>query len=139
MAGKVIDWQRNEFGFAPAEPIWKNLFVDDDRPAPEGWMLFGTAEEAIGGLESLRGRGETVHRLSLDFDLGVRGGTTLPVLEWMRDNAFWPRELYVHTASYDGEALLLEIIREDAPAGTLRGWGCNYWGTGPDSVERNHP
>lgn len=120
-----------------AQGLW--LFVDDERPAPEGWGLLLTAEYAIESLNACREGGVTVDRLSLDHDLGYTADTVMPVLYWMRDTGFWPRELYVHTANEDAEEVMLGFIREHAPAGTLRGWGCNYWGTGPDSVEQHHP
>lgn len=55
------------------------LFLDDHRPAPEGWALARSADEAI---ELLR-RGE-VTDLSLDYDLGdPHFGTGLDVLDWL--------------------------------------------------------
>ena len=114
------------------------LFVDDERPAPTGWALATDVEDAkfvIAGQILLR---DPVVTLSVDHDLGYRD-TIMPLLVWMRDNVFWPRELYVHTANEDGEEAILGFVREWAPAGVLRGWGCNYWGTGPDSVVRNAP
>ncbi|MDH6282919.1 cyclic-phosphate processing receiver domain-containing protein [Prescottella agglutinans] len=115
--------------------LW--VFVDDERPAPKGWELAETAEHAIEFLDYAKRHREPLERLSLDHDLGYTQDTVMPVLFWMRDNNFWPDELYVHTANEDAEEVMLGFIHAHAPAGVLRGWGCNYWGTGPDSVERN--
>lgn len=114
--------------------VW--LFVDDERPAPDGWNLAITAEYAISTLEAYKDSPHTIERLSLDHDL-EGDDTTMPILHWMRDSNFWPDELYVHTANQDAEDDMLAFIHAHAPAGVLRGWGCNYWGTGPDSIERN--
>jgi hypothetical protein len=111
-----------------------NLFVDDERPAPLSWHLATTAEHAIEVLDDALNFNYCIDILSLDHDLGYTTDTVMPVLEWMRDNKFWPHQLYVHTANEDGEEVMLGFIREHAPAGTLRGYGCNFWGTGSDSV-----
>ena len=54
------------------------LFVDDLRPAPNGWTLARTVDEAIELL--LQG---SVSELSLDYDLGGRDATGLDVLSWI--------------------------------------------------------
>jgi hypothetical protein len=55
------------------------VYLDDQRPAPPGWILAKTAGDAI---ERLR-TGE-VAELSLDYDLGDPiHGTGLDVLEWL--------------------------------------------------------
>lgn len=112
------------------------LFVDDERPAPEGWVLAENANDAIVELAFAELHGDQIEVISLDHDLGY-SDTIMPVLVWMRDNTFWPHELYVHTANEDGEEVMLAFIQANAPAGILKGYGCNYWGTGSDSVIRN--
>jgi hypothetical protein len=58
------------------------VWLDDRRPAPEGWVRVRTPEEAI---ELLRGGG--VAELSLDHDLGLDVGarerTGYDVLLWL--------------------------------------------------------
>ncbi len=58
------------------------VWLDDRRPAPEGWVHLRTPEEAI---ELLRGGG--VGELSLDHDLGLDVGarerTGYDVLLWL--------------------------------------------------------
>ena len=115
----------------------RDLFVDDERAAPEGWDLCQSAEDAIDDLEWAQLTHGTIRRVSLDHDLGYTTDTIMPVLYWMRDNEFWPKELYVHTANEDGEEVMLAFIRAHAPAGVLRGWGVNFWGTSNESREQN--
>jgi hypothetical protein len=122
------------------------LFIDDEREAPdETWIPAMTVSNALTMLELARANDEVrFAAVSLDYDLGFGNVfdydtgfeplTTIPILEWMIDKDYWPDDIYVHTANLDGEEELLRMIAERAPLRSLRGYGCNYWGTGPDSV-----
>ena len=107
------------------------LFVDDERAAPEGWVLAKTSEEALFLLLA-----NDVEALSLDHDLGG-DDTTRRIVLAMCEHEYWPESVYVHTGNVIGEEWLVGMIRRYAPEGTLKGYGLNYWGTGPDSVIRN--
>ncbi len=55
------------------------VYLDDQRPAPNGWRLVRTADDAIDLL-----RQGVVTELSLDYDLGdPHLGTGLDVLNWL--------------------------------------------------------
>jgi hypothetical protein len=54
--------------------------------------------------------------------------TTRPIMLWMCEHDFWPTELYIHTANPCGQEWLVGMALRYAPAGTLRGYGPNYWG-----------
>ena len=110
------------------------LFIDDERPAPSRWILAQDSTTAIELLDLVADAGYQLEAVSLDFDLD--GEDIIPVVEAMRDFDLWPREVYIHTANEDGEDLLRKTIGALKP-GLIRGYGCNYWGTGPDSVIRN--
>ncbi|MFE2994119.1 cyclic-phosphate processing receiver domain-containing protein [Nocardia sp. NPDC059246] len=119
-----------------------NLFVDDERPAPDGWLLAKTSGAAMAVMNGLRMGGHPLELLSLDHDLGTsiatyEDETTRPIMLWMCENNWWPAELYIHTANPWGQDWLVGMARRYAPPGTLRGYGCNYWGTCPvDPIER---
>lgn len=119
------------------------LFVDDERPAPEGWTLVRTAPAALAILNGHYLGRLTLEALSLDHDLGTsiatyEDDTTRPIMLWMCERDWWPKALYVHTANPWGEEWLVGMARRYAPPGTLQGYGVNYWGTCPiDDVERN--
>lgn len=92
------------------------LWLDDVRPAPEGWKHVQTAPEAI----AIFARG-TVELASLDHDLGPSdAGTGYDVLCWieksMAAKAWYgplPR-LYVHSANPVGRANMLRAIESIA-------------------------
>ncbi|MEV6219930.1 cyclic-phosphate processing receiver domain-containing protein [Nocardia sp. NPDC051833] len=120
------------------------LFVDDERPAPTGWMLVKTAAAALAIINGHRLAGVPLSVLSLDHDLGTsiatyEDETTRPIMLWMCEHDWWPDALYVHTANPAGQDWLVGMARRYAPPGTLRGYGQNYWGTCTvDDIER-HP
>lgn len=108
------------------------LFVDDERPAPRGWVLATSSKDAIEIMQIYAAAGCQLDAVSLDHDLSTvmyEDDTTRPIVERMRQHNWWPIELYVHTANPDGEDWLVEMARKYAPAGTLKGYGCNFWGT----------
>jgi hypothetical protein len=101
-----------------------NLWLDDCRPAPEGWVWVKTVDEAKPYLE----RGE-VQRASLDHDLGAcdaclgglsemrwsarrnfqempncdHFGTGYTLVCWMEETRFWPVEKpTVHSLNFEG-------------------------------------
>jgi hypothetical protein len=95
------------------------VWLDDVRPAPDGWVHVRTPEEAI---ELLR-TGE-VAELSLDFDLGFRGDeerrTGEVVLVWIEEQVvrgtaqFVLPEISIHSSNPVGRARLrraLDAIR----------------------------
>lgn len=74
------------------------LYVDDIREAPPGWHLVMTSEQAIKILDTARKRGELVHEMSLDHDLGG-DDTTRPIVMWCCENQYWPLRVNVHSAN----------------------------------------
>lgn len=115
------------------------LFVDDERRAPRGWLLATDCNDAIELLRTCAAAGTNLEAVSLDHDLGCTGETVMPVLEAMRDYNWWPWNLYVHTANEDAEEVMVAFIKANAPADecTLRGYGCNFWGTTNESQIQN--
>ncbi|WP_348537983.1 cyclic-phosphate processing receiver domain-containing protein [Nocardia brasiliensis] len=95
------------------------LWVDDLRPAPEGWAAVTNSLDALDVLDALYADGRRLGALSLDHDLGG-DDTTRPVMLWMCENDWWPTELYLHTANPVGRDYLEGMARRYAPEGTLR-------------------
>lgn len=75
------------------------VFLDDLRPAPEGWIRAYWPDEAIALLET-----GSVEELSLDHDLGDdERGTGYDVLVWIEEavalRGFKPPNMRVHSAN----------------------------------------
>lgn len=102
------------------------LWLDDVRPAPEGWTWAKSAREAIEILDR-----ETVQECSLDFDLWHVhfGEGPLATVEWqagcpkgiavvehMRRSGRWPKtKPRVHSANPDGAAEMRAAIDKYGP------------------------
>lgn len=76
-----------------------NLYLDDLRPVPAGWIRVFWPNEAIALLET-----GAVTRISLDHDLGDdQRGTGYDVLLWIEEavvlHGFRPPEITVHSAN----------------------------------------
>ena len=94
------------------------VFLDDERPAPDGWVLARWPEELIRYLEA-----GTVEAVSLDHDLGDdERGTGYDVLLWIEEavatRGFRPPEMAVHSANTSArvkmEAAMHSISRLDS-------------------------
>lgn len=90
------------------------VYLDDERPTPEGWIGVRWPDECIALLETGK-----VEALSLDHDLGDdRRGTGYDVLLWIEKetavNGFRPPKISVHSANSSARvkmALAVETIR----------------------------
>lgn len=89
------------------------LWVDDERPAPEGWQWAKTSLEAI---HQLHGNWlERTEEMSLDHDLGGED-TTRRVVLWLCENpSYWPFVVHVHTANPVGREWLEGMISRYKP------------------------
>ena len=92
----------------------KNVYLDDLRSAPRGWVRTRTAEETIDELRS-----GDVDQLSLDYNLGPDAGQTgAAVLRWIdrqiAENPEWkpPRAIRVHSTHRVGRSLMIEMLRD---------------------------
>lgn len=93
-----------------------NLWLDDVRPAPEGWTHVKTADEAIALLAT-----GNVDTCSLDHDLADKSGrekTGYDVVMWMAETGEWPRVVHVHSMNPVGRASMLAAIRRYKPEAT---------------------
>lgn len=88
-----------------------NVFLDDERATPEGWIRVYWPDEAIALLES-----GGVLELSLDHDLGddVRG-TGYDVVLWIEEavalRGFVPPRIRVHSANSSAREKMVAGIR----------------------------
>lgn len=99
------------------------LWLDDERPAPEGWYWAHTSEEAISYLQVY-----TVQDMSLDHDLGVCLKCKLTkqqchhdgyyVLKQIAEHNLWPRNKpKVHSMNPIGRERMESFIERYFPTG----------------------
>lgn len=85
------------------------LFLDDVRPAPEGWMLVTNVEDAKLVLKKY-----IVTHLSLDHDLGENVQTGYDLVKWIEERYFVhdikPPEMKIHSANPVGRQNMQRAI-----------------------------
>lgn len=75
------------------------VYLDDERPTPDGWVGVRTVQECIEKLKTGK-----VEALSLDHDLGTGYAPGYDVLTWMEREVFTgdfvpPKYCFIHTAN----------------------------------------
>lgn len=92
----------------------KNVYLDDHRPAPRGWIRTYTAEETIAQLRS-----GDVDELSLDYNLGPESNQTgAAVLRWIEHKIAtdpdWipPRSIRIHSTHRVGRSLMIQLLKD---------------------------
>lgn len=88
------------------------IFLDDTRPAPNGWTLMRWPHEVIAALQT-----EQVTEISLDHDLGDDTvGTGYDVLVWLEGTVasqrFEPPVIHVHTANSAARPRMLAAVAQ---------------------------
>ena len=88
-----------------------DIFLDDLRPAPEGWQRTFTVEETIEALKL-----KCVNKLSLDNDLGPYNLEGYKVLDWLEEQInkgryeYLPTKIIVHSANPVARQRMMQII-----------------------------
>ena len=87
-----------------------NIYLDDERPTPPGWIGARWPDEVIHLLQT-----EAVDRISLDHDLGDDSrGTGYDVLLWIEQavafRCFKPPAMTVHSANTSARAKMESAI-----------------------------
>ena len=102
------------------------LWIDDERPMPKTFThRTESSWESIALLTIELESGRTVELISFDHDLGWLPGaageddTSRPVLLWILETGFWPREVRFHTANQDGHEWLTDLAVRWAPPETV--------------------
>jgi hypothetical protein len=87
-----------------------NVFLDDYRHCPEGFVWAKTAAECIELLEHCQ-----VDILSLDYDLGWGEPTGYEVTLYMVKHQRYPRAIYLHTSSPTGRMNMYHLLASHIP------------------------
>jgi hypothetical protein len=94
-----------------------NLWLDDVRPAPEGWVWVKTVKDAKAVIRENR-----IDALSLDHDLGGDNPTGYDLVKWLEEEVIVfgrvpPRTMTIHSANPPGRRNMMagiESIRKNA-------------------------
>jgi hypothetical protein len=89
-----------------------NLYLDDMRRCPEGFVLAKNVEECISLLDE-----SDVQICSLDFDLGWGQPTGHEVAKHIASSGRFPREIYLHTSSDYGRGQMYQTLSASLPEG----------------------
>jgi hypothetical protein len=103
-----------------------NVFLDDLRPAPDGFTLAETIEEAIELISS-----NPINILSLDHDLGGEDGsytkTGYDLCKWLAEEWYTykerglfdvvisPKHIYIHTSNPSGRINMIQLLQHYKP------------------------
>lgn len=98
-----------------------NLWLDDMRKNPDGWMWAKDYYECINAFYKY-----DVVNASLDHDLYLGGfwdddhwnqptKTGFDVVEWIAEHEMWPETLAVHSDNVKGVARMCDVIEEFGP------------------------
>lgn len=94
------------------------LWIDDNRPLPSFYdQQAWTVEEALSTLQQVQQSGEPLEIVSFDYDAhAYLDWTFVRIAEWMRDNAFWPKTIRIHTYNWwEGRVWYEKFFAEHAP------------------------
>lgn len=86
------------------------LWIDDERPAPEGFVHAKTSDAALVWLRAVA----VWEEVSFDHDLGGDDNTRRIML-WMIEEDVWPREITIHTQNRVGRDWLVGMANRYAP------------------------
>lgn len=87
------------------------LWLDDERPSPEGWVWVKTADAAMRVITSNK-----VVVISLDHDLGLQKKNGGDVLRWLEEqvfvNNYFAPVIQIHTQNPVARNWMLQVARK---------------------------
>ena len=90
------------------------FWLDDLRPAPEGYYWYKTVDSMIHDIRTVLNWGEIIEEISLDNDLGENQKEGYKVLDWL-ETLFIPVEfgIHIHTANPVARERMRAIIERN--------------------------
>lgn len=90
------------------------IWLDDVRPAPEGWDWYLTAEAMIDDMRRLINHGAKIEMISLDNDLGEGCMEGYKVLDWLESlQIFVPFGIHIHTSNPVARERMRAVIQRN--------------------------
>lgn len=90
-----------------------NVYLDDIRPCPRGFVVARSAEECLLLLSV-----SDVDVLSLDFELGYGQPNGLSVVQGIVASGKYPKRIFVHSSSMMGRTQMVQALRAANPQGS---------------------
>lgn len=87
-----------------------NVYLDDFRPCPKGFVPAFNARECIALLEECE-----IDVLSLDYDLGWNEPTGIDVVTHMISHGLYPRRIYLHSSDPRRKRTMYEMLYAAKP------------------------
>lgn len=87
-----------------------NVYLDDMRRCPQGFVLAKNVQECIALLQETE-----VNILSLDHDLGWNEPSGYEVTKFIVEQRIFPREIYIHTANPIGRMNMFQLLYRYKP------------------------
>lgn len=87
-----------------------NVYMDDIRHCPAGFVLARTVDECIALLDECE-----IGILSLDHDMGWNQPTGYDVTKYIVAQNKYPREIYLHTSSAIGRSNMYQLLVSNKP------------------------
>ncbi|WNQ14018.1 hypothetical protein MJA45_13665 [Paenibacillus aurantius] len=88
-----------------------NVYLDDMRPCPKGFILVRTVEACI-KLISLK----KVNTLSLDHDLGFGRPSGYELVKYMVTHKIYAKKIIIHSANPFGRIRMFKLLEKHKPA-----------------------
>ncbi|MFH5183399.1 cyclic-phosphate processing receiver domain-containing protein [Paenibacillus sp. TAB 01] len=87
-----------------------NVFLDDLRPRPKGYLLARSVQECIKLIRS-----HEVGVLSLDYNLGRGRPTGASVVGYIIKKKRYPKKIILHTADRSGRRRMYRVLKRGMP------------------------
>lgn len=87
-----------------------NVYLDDFRPCPKGFVLARNMEECLTLLGNCK-----VNILSLDHDLGIGEPTGYDLVRQMVERGYYANEIYLHSSSASGRMNMYQLLMKHKP------------------------
>ncbi|MCZ8515330.1 cell division protein FtsJ [Paenibacillus filicis] len=87
-----------------------NVYLDDMRPCPKGFILARTVESCIELISSKK-----LDTLSLDHDLGFGKPSGYEVVKFMIANKIYAKKIIIHSANPFGRLRMFNLLVKNKP------------------------
>jgi 23S rRNA (cytidine2498-2'-O)-methyltransferase len=89
-----------------------NIWLDNNRPIPDGWRGYKTVASCMGAIMSLNLETTEFDILSLDHDLGEGNQTGTDFCKaFVRHPDRFPNTIYLHTANPKGKERMEDLLK----------------------------